>query len=260
MARSRNERGQASLLALTGIVIAVLATALVARVTVAAVQQARAQHAADAAALAGVSGGATLAAAIAADNGAELVSFEGGDGRSGGSRRVTVVVRWGDRTARATAEGDPERRRGPPPTAGWHPLAPVGALRSVRCPMATSVRRPPHPRDHPRRRASMSRAPVPRCPAIRCCSLRLVRAVGAAARRCSAPTARPRSRPPPSPCRPTATATEPTRPPAMGAPTERAASAEPRAHRQRPPRPIRRRRPRRCRVRRTGLRPGLDGR
>ncbi len=118
MGRPHHERGQASLLAVVGVVMAVLVTALAARVTVVAAQQARAQHAADAAALAGVIGGASLASTIASANHAELVSYQRSAGRSGGAVRVTVVVRCGDRTARATAEGDPERRRGPPGARG----------------------------------------------------------------------------------------------------------------------------------------------
>jgi hypothetical protein len=61
----------------------------------------RAQTAADAAALAGVSGGASEAAAIAVRNGGRLVRFEwrGDD--------VVVAVRVGDHTARARASRAP---------------------------------------------------------------------------------------------------------------------------------------------------------
>jgi Flp pilus assembly protein TadG len=102
-----DERGQATLLALCALVIVALVTVLVATVVVAATDQARAQHAADAAALAGVTGGPSAAGQLARANGAELVGYERGPGRAGGAVRVTVVVRRGDRTARASAEGDP---------------------------------------------------------------------------------------------------------------------------------------------------------
>lgn len=118
MHHRRGERGQASLLAVGGIVLAVLSTVLVARVTVAAVRQARAQHAADAAALAGVEGGIAAAAAVASANGAELLDYRRGPGVAGGAVRVSVVVRWGDRVARAVAEGDPGLGRGPPARRG----------------------------------------------------------------------------------------------------------------------------------------------
>ncbi len=130
------------MLAVCGVVVVALAIVIVARVVVAAAQQAGAQHAADAAALAGVSGGIDAARTVAAANDAELVGFSTGAGRAGGSVRVTVTVRRGDRTAEATAEGDRRSRavtRGDQP---WHPTGHVRALRSTECPMATSVRRP----------------------------------------------------------------------------------------------------------------------
>lgn len=108
------ERGQATLLALCAVVVAALTTVLVARVVVVVADQARAQHAADAAALAGVTGGPTAAESIAAANGADLVTFVSDVGTSGGTIRVTVVVRRGDRTARASAEGDPRTTRSGP--------------------------------------------------------------------------------------------------------------------------------------------------
>jgi hypothetical protein len=142
----QRDRGSGSLLAVGAVVIAALAVVVVARVVVAAAQQAQAQHAADAAALAGVSGGAGAAVNIAAANGAELVGFVMSAGRAGGAVRVTVTVRRGDRTATATAEGDRRAR-----FVTWrhevcHPAAGGRALRSTECPMATSVRRPPTPR------------------------------------------------------------------------------------------------------------------
>jgi hypothetical protein len=127
----RRDRGSGSVLALCAVVVVALAIVIVAKVVVAAAQQAGAQHAADAAALAGVSGGIGTARDIAAANGAELLAFSTGPGRAGGSVRVTVTVRRGERTAEATAEGD--RRPLPVNTRdqAWHPVAGVRALRST---------------------------------------------------------------------------------------------------------------------------------
>jgi hypothetical protein len=61
----------------------------------------QAQSAADAAALAGVTGGRRAASSIAATNGADLVAWS----RSG--RRVTVTVQVGDQSARARATDEP---------------------------------------------------------------------------------------------------------------------------------------------------------
>jgi hypothetical protein len=111
--RGRGDAGQASILAIASVVVALLGIVIVARVAAAAVQQSRAQHAADAAALAGVRSGRSGAAALAAANHAELVSYQRLAGRAGGSVRVVVVVRYGERLARATAEGDSARRDEP---------------------------------------------------------------------------------------------------------------------------------------------------
>jgi hypothetical protein len=73
----------------------------VAELGVAAAQRSRAQISADAAALAGVSGGRSAAARLARANGAHLVSFE----RSGWV--VTVVVDVGDARATASATNGP---------------------------------------------------------------------------------------------------------------------------------------------------------
>jgi hypothetical protein len=142
----RRDRGSGSALALCGVVVVALAIVIVAKVVVAAAQQAAAQHAADAAALAGVSGGIGAAREVAAANEAELVGFSTGVGRAGGSLRVTVSVRRGDRIAEATAEGDRRPRSVKPADQAWHPVGGLRALRSTQCPMATSVRRPPPPR------------------------------------------------------------------------------------------------------------------
>jgi hypothetical protein len=60
-----------------------------------------ARSAADAAALAGVTGGRDAAVSVAAANGAEIVVWS----RDG--RRVTVTVRVGDQTASARATDEP---------------------------------------------------------------------------------------------------------------------------------------------------------
>lgn len=83
------------------VVVAALVAIGTARLGAAIVGEQRAQVAADAAALAGVSGGQTAAAALAAANGARLVSFrrEGAD--------VIVVVERGESTATARASDGP---------------------------------------------------------------------------------------------------------------------------------------------------------
>jgi hypothetical protein len=142
----RRDRGSASVLMAAALVVVALATLIVARVVVAAADLAAAQRAADAAALAGVTGGPGAAADLARDNDAELVAFARGPGRAGGTVRVTVTVRRGARTAEATAEGDPRARRGPP-IAVRGTLTPTRVLYADSlCPMATSVRRPTTPR------------------------------------------------------------------------------------------------------------------
>lgn len=144
--RARPDRGSGSVMMAAVVAVVALATVVVARVVVAAAEQAAAQHAADAAALAGVSGGPAAAREVAAANGATVVEVTLGPGQAGGTRRVSVTVRRGDRTARATAEGDRRARRDPGDRGVWHPGDDPGALRSTKCPMATSVRRPPTPR------------------------------------------------------------------------------------------------------------------
>ena len=68
-----------------------------------AVDRTRARTAADAAALAGLEGGADAARRIAAGNGATLVSFHGDSATS----QVTVVVAVGDASATARATDAP---------------------------------------------------------------------------------------------------------------------------------------------------------
>jgi len=91
------QRGQALPLLALVMVVAVAAAILVVRLGVEVDHRARAQTAADAAALAGASGGRIEAEAIAARNGAEIESFVSRDGE------VEVIVRVADRRATARA-------------------------------------------------------------------------------------------------------------------------------------------------------------
>ena len=83
------------------IVLAAMTAVATAELGVAMVQRQRAQLAADAAALAGVDGGAAAAARLARANGGRLLGFA----RSGWV--VTVTVGVGDATARASATDGP---------------------------------------------------------------------------------------------------------------------------------------------------------
>lgn len=102
--RLRHERGQSA-----AVVVAVTATLLVAIVVAlvdlgaGAADRARAQTAADAAALASLDGGVATAARFAELHGATLVSWTAGPGID----EVTVVVRFGDATATARATDAP---------------------------------------------------------------------------------------------------------------------------------------------------------
>lgn len=103
--RSRaGDRGQAAivLLVVTAVLTVVL-TAAVADVGGHLVERSRAQHAADAAALASLRGGRAAAVALAHRNGATLIAWSVGPGLD----EVTVVVRVGDSTARARATDAP---------------------------------------------------------------------------------------------------------------------------------------------------------
>ena len=99
-----NDRGQAAMMVM--VVAAALFVAL-SSATLAVggqmIDRTRAQTAADAAALAALRGGRGIAAELAERHGGELVSFDRGPGED----RVNVVVRVGDRTARAVATDAP---------------------------------------------------------------------------------------------------------------------------------------------------------
>lgn len=86
---------------LVGVALTAAVTLALMPVLVSVVDRARAQNAADAAALAGVAGGETAAGAIAAANDATLVAWS----RSG--YEVTVTVRVGEREATARATNAP---------------------------------------------------------------------------------------------------------------------------------------------------------
>lgn len=100
----KRDRGQATLLVL------IVATALCVSLAMAVVgfggqliDRTRAQTAADAAALASLTGGSGAARMLAQRHGATLVEFS----RGPGVNRVTVVVRLGHATATAAATDDP---------------------------------------------------------------------------------------------------------------------------------------------------------
>ena len=100
----RNDAGQAAVLLL--VIVATVGIALMsALVEVGAItqQRARAQTAADAAALASLDGGAPAASTYAAPHGATVVSWT----RGPGPHQVTVVVRLGVATATARATNAP---------------------------------------------------------------------------------------------------------------------------------------------------------
>lgn len=104
--RRSDDRGQAVPLALVAVVIAVVATLAIATLGQSVVDAGRARTAADAAALAGVEGGATASARLAAEHGATLVSWSS----SGPPDAVTVTVTVRVGRARATAAAS---NRGP---------------------------------------------------------------------------------------------------------------------------------------------------
>lgn len=94
----RTERGQATPLIAVVLVLAGLLLVPTGLLVRAAVERAEAQSAADATALAGALDGEAAARRIAADNGADLITFTA----RGDTVEVTVVV--GDRRATARAE------------------------------------------------------------------------------------------------------------------------------------------------------------
>jgi len=104
MGRIRTDAGQSAVLVLV-IAVALGASLLVALVDFGGVTQdrARAQTAADAAALASLDGGRGAAVDYASRHGAAVISWSAGPGEY----EVTVVVRVGDATATARASNSP---------------------------------------------------------------------------------------------------------------------------------------------------------
>ncbi|MEY4230655.1 MAG: hypothetical protein RLZZ362_1504 [Actinomycetota bacterium] len=105
MRETRVDRGSSVVLVAAVIVLAGLMALAVAELSVAAAQRARAQTAADAAALAGVSGGRAAASRLAAANGGALRSFV--RSRHPAAITVTVTVELGDAVATARATNGP---------------------------------------------------------------------------------------------------------------------------------------------------------
>jgi hypothetical protein len=97
----RDGRGQATPLALVVVVLAIVAVVAIAELGGNVVDAGRARTAADAAALAGVSGGRDASVLIAMRNGASLVSWSRRP--DGAGLTVTVTVRVGKATATAAA-------------------------------------------------------------------------------------------------------------------------------------------------------------
>jgi len=95
------DRGQAVVVVLAAVVLAVVCTVALARFGASVSDHERAQAAADAAALAGTDGGRAAAQQIASANGAVLTAFTVVDAASG-TVLVTVVVGASSATARAT--------------------------------------------------------------------------------------------------------------------------------------------------------------
>jgi hypothetical protein len=101
MRTSEQDRGQAVLLLLAAVAMAALGVVAIGAFSQRLVDRGRAQTAADAAALAALSGGRAAAAELAGRNGADLVGFDQvGD-------LVTVVVEVDGERARAKATDGP---------------------------------------------------------------------------------------------------------------------------------------------------------
>ena len=102
MRDERRDEGSALVLTvLTALAVMGAATLALIPVTGELIDRQRARTAADAAALAGTTGGRELAAQLAAANGGALVAW------SESGHTVTVTVRVGDRTAVARATDEP---------------------------------------------------------------------------------------------------------------------------------------------------------
>lgn len=102
----RDDRGQATPLALVAVVVAVVSTLAIASLGRTVVDAGRARSAADAAALAGVEGGRAASERLASEHGAALVTWAS----SGPPDAVTVTVTVQVGRARASAAAS---NRGP---------------------------------------------------------------------------------------------------------------------------------------------------
>jgi len=101
--RSIDDRGQAAVLVIISTTLFVLMMTALLSLGSQALDRARAQTAADAAALASLDGGHVRAETIAHRHGAKVVSWQRGPGPD----EVTVVVRVGESTATARATDGP---------------------------------------------------------------------------------------------------------------------------------------------------------
>ena len=99
--RWRDQRGQATPLALVVVVLAVVATFAIAHLGRTVADAGRARTAADAAALAGVEGGQAASARLAAEHGATIVSWSSSGPPD--AVTVTITVRVGRSRASAAA-------------------------------------------------------------------------------------------------------------------------------------------------------------
>lgn len=104
-AQGRDDRGQATPLALVVIVLAVVATLAIAHVGRLVVDAGRARTAADAAALAGVEGGRAAASRLAAEHHARITTWSSSGPPTAVVVTVTVVVGHARATASATNRG-----------------------------------------------------------------------------------------------------------------------------------------------------------
>lgn len=101
MSRTRSNAGQALGLVLCAVAFIAIVAVGVSRFGIRLVQSAHAQTAADAAALAGVTGGSGAAERVAGANGATVISWSAGEGD------FTVTVRFGAAVATARASQQP---------------------------------------------------------------------------------------------------------------------------------------------------------
>jgi hypothetical protein len=130
------DRGQSAVVLLAGVALVALLAAAVAHMGGTVVDHARARTAADAAALAGLSGGEAAARQAALRNGGALVAYTRAGGPEGdvvvtvtvGRASATARAGWGGR-ARVTGARHAERARATEPGPGFNTLAIRGSQR-----------------------------------------------------------------------------------------------------------------------------------